>query len=213
MRHNDCKSRIMEAAEILFSQKGFNAVSIREISSEAGVNISMINYYFKSKENLLRSILDQALLLFTELAEELGHFNEMPEAQMRHYITFVTAVLFENTTLVYILIQEFSIASKLRFSIKRSLYRLREILFENFSHVIDNGISKNVFSSDVDKQLLFHSYLGLACMILLENGKASLGKNSNSKIEKTSLIRIRLENFTAKLILNNVVGDKAMHNE
>ena len=51
------KARIMETAIRLFAQKGFNAVGVRELAREAGVNLSMINYFYGSKKGLFRAIL------------------------------------------------------------------------------------------------------------------------------------------------------------
>ena len=46
----------MKAAAELFSDKGFNKVTVREISNAAGVNLAMIYYYFSSKDELLYSL-------------------------------------------------------------------------------------------------------------------------------------------------------------
>jgi len=48
---------IMDAAERLCAEKGLEAVSVRDIVAEANVNLSAINYYFGSRNNLLVSIL------------------------------------------------------------------------------------------------------------------------------------------------------------
>jgi len=50
------KEKIFKAAVSLFAKKGFAAVGVREIAMEAGVNISMISYYFGSKKGLLEEI-------------------------------------------------------------------------------------------------------------------------------------------------------------
>ncbi|QJB56741.1 TetR/AcrR family transcriptional regulator [Pseudodesulfovibrio sp. zrk46] len=50
------KELIFHAAAKLFAQKTFDAVGIREIANEAGVNSAMISYYFGGKINLLRDI-------------------------------------------------------------------------------------------------------------------------------------------------------------
>lgn len=47
---------LLTTAEKLFAQKGFEATTTREISAEAQANISMISYYFGSKEKLLEKI-------------------------------------------------------------------------------------------------------------------------------------------------------------
>lgn len=54
------KERIFQAAVSLFAQKGFNAVSTREIVKKAGVNIAMIKYYFGGKIGILKAIINEA---------------------------------------------------------------------------------------------------------------------------------------------------------
>jgi AcrR family transcriptional regulator len=50
------KDRILDMAENLFSQEGFAAVSLREITREAKVNIAAIHYHFGGKEELMEAI-------------------------------------------------------------------------------------------------------------------------------------------------------------
>lgn len=56
MKAIDKKNSILEAAIKLFSTKGFDASSVRDIAESAGVNLAMISYYFGSKEKLLESL-------------------------------------------------------------------------------------------------------------------------------------------------------------
>jgi AcrR family transcriptional regulator len=49
--------QILEVAESLFAEKGFDGTSIRDISKIAKINIAMISYYFGSKERLLQSLI------------------------------------------------------------------------------------------------------------------------------------------------------------
>jgi AcrR family transcriptional regulator len=49
--------RILTAAENLFSDKGFSAVSLRKVTSEAGVNLAAVNYHFGSKDGLIEAVL------------------------------------------------------------------------------------------------------------------------------------------------------------
>ncbi len=46
------RERILNEAEVLFAQKGFKAVSVREITGAANCNQAAVNYYFGSKHNL-----------------------------------------------------------------------------------------------------------------------------------------------------------------
>ena len=55
-RNPNMREAILSAAETLFSTRGFNAVSIRDIALEAGANPGSITYHFKSKDGLLLEI-------------------------------------------------------------------------------------------------------------------------------------------------------------
>ena len=46
------KERLLNVAEALFAQKGYDAVSIREITTVAHCNLAAVNYHFSSKQNL-----------------------------------------------------------------------------------------------------------------------------------------------------------------
>ena len=53
----DTKERLLDAAMKIFSQKGFQASSMRAITRAAGTSLSAANYHFGSKEELLRASL------------------------------------------------------------------------------------------------------------------------------------------------------------
>jgi AcrR family transcriptional regulator len=46
------RQRLLDAAGPIFAEKGYNAASVRDITDRAGVNVSAVNYYFRSKEQL-----------------------------------------------------------------------------------------------------------------------------------------------------------------
>src|SRR3954471_13629244 len=55
------KSRILDAAEQLFMEHGFEATSLRQLTSAAGVNLAAVNYHFGSKEELFQAVLTRRL--------------------------------------------------------------------------------------------------------------------------------------------------------
>ena len=55
------KARILDAAEALFMEHGFEATSLRQLTSAAGVNLAAVNYHFGSKEELFQSVLTRRL--------------------------------------------------------------------------------------------------------------------------------------------------------
>jgi AcrR family transcriptional regulator len=57
----DTKSRILDAAESLFTEHGFEATSLRQLTAAAGVNLAAVNYHFGSKEELFQAVLTRRL--------------------------------------------------------------------------------------------------------------------------------------------------------
>ncbi len=56
------KGRILDAAQSLFAQRGFDAVSLRDITAAAGVNVAAVNYHFGSKEGLIEALLMRRMM-------------------------------------------------------------------------------------------------------------------------------------------------------
>ncbi|GLU34872.1 TetR/AcrR family transcriptional regulator [Trinickia caryophylli] len=57
----DTKARILDAAEDIFIEYGFEAMSLRQITSRADVNLAAVNYHFGSKEALIHAMLSRRL--------------------------------------------------------------------------------------------------------------------------------------------------------
>jgi AcrR family transcriptional regulator len=57
----DTKTRILNAAEELFGERGYAATSLRNVTDAAGANIAAVNYHFGSKEGLLRAVVSRAM--------------------------------------------------------------------------------------------------------------------------------------------------------
>ena len=60
------KRRLMDAAEQLFAEKGFEAVSIRDITGLVKTNIAAVNYHFGNRESLLEMVMMRYMLPVTE---------------------------------------------------------------------------------------------------------------------------------------------------
>ena len=67
----DTRNRILDVAERLFGERGFPATSLRDITTEAGVNVASVNYHFGSKEALLAEVLERRLKPINERRLEL----------------------------------------------------------------------------------------------------------------------------------------------
>jgi TetR/AcrR family transcriptional regulator len=56
----DSRTRLIEVATRLFATHGYEGVSVRDIAAEAGLNLSMVSYYFGGKDGLLEACLQES---------------------------------------------------------------------------------------------------------------------------------------------------------
>lgn len=77
------KQRIFTAAASLFAQKGYAAVSVREIANMATVNIAMINYYYGGKIGILKAIVNECYEKYYTAIEVIADEGMSPEERVR----------------------------------------------------------------------------------------------------------------------------------
>ncbi len=58
---SDTRRRLLAAAESLFVEYGYEAMSLRQITAKAHANLAAVNYHFGSKEALMHELLSQRL--------------------------------------------------------------------------------------------------------------------------------------------------------
>ncbi len=83
------RERILEAAEALFAERGFETVSLRDITGAAEANVAAVNYHFGSKDNLIDAVVErhvtpinvQRLKLLDESEERHGE-QPVPVAEI-----------------------------------------------------------------------------------------------------------------------------------
>ncbi|WP_262250046.1 TetR/AcrR family transcriptional regulator [Parapedobacter soli] len=85
------EEKIKEAARKVFTQKGYAATRTRDIAEEAGINLALLNYYFRSKEKLFEIIiLEKMQILFGKIGPTIMNegtsIEEKVELVAEHYI-------------------------------------------------------------------------------------------------------------------------------
>jgi AcrR family transcriptional regulator len=65
--HKSVQERLLDAAEELFCEKGFEATSVRDLASAAGCNVASVNYYFGGKDKLYVEVWRRHLLRMRDM--------------------------------------------------------------------------------------------------------------------------------------------------
>ncbi|PVD52400.1 TetR family transcriptional regulator [Terrimonas sp.] len=89
------EEKIKEAARTVFHKKGFAATRTRDIAEEAGINLALLNYYFRSKEKLFNIIILETVTGFVQnmsmvLNDGRTTIEKKVEQIASNYIDFIT---------------------------------------------------------------------------------------------------------------------------
>ncbi|MGH1368115.1 MAG: TetR/AcrR family transcriptional regulator [Maritimibacter sp.] len=91
------RGKILDAAEVLFGARGFDSVSLRDITTQANVTLALASYHFGTKENLVEAVIARrAALLCADRVERLAALNA---PDVRSILDAFLAPLFERAAL------------------------------------------------------------------------------------------------------------------
>jgi TetR/AcrR family transcriptional regulator len=82
---NENEVRIIRAAELMFAVKGFHGASMQQIADESGLPKSNVLYYFKSKKNLYRMVLENMLYDWMQASSTFENSDD-PKEVITNYV-------------------------------------------------------------------------------------------------------------------------------
>jgi AcrR family transcriptional regulator len=80
---------ILEAARNIFMEQGYTKLTMRKVATKANISIGNLNYYYRTKEDLLRDLLDYVINPYLEEFERArDNAGESPEKQLKAVLKF-----------------------------------------------------------------------------------------------------------------------------
>jgi TetR/AcrR family transcriptional regulator len=154
----DSRTKLIAAATHLFADKGFSAVSIRELAQQAGVNSALISYHFDGKEGLYTAVLENQFSLLLQLAERINKEPLTPEQRIREYAITVLNIHQKYPALIRLLYSElFNPSPCFEVITQKFLAKLFKILFK----AINDGIEAGQFRADLNIENAVISLAGI----------------------------------------------------
>jgi AcrR family transcriptional regulator len=155
---NEKQIQIIQVAEKLFAEKGFDGTSIRDIAKEAQINIAMISYYFGSKEQLLESLI---VFRATDVKLQLDNLvleNLTPIEKIKKLIALYINRINSNRCIYKIVHFEFS--SQKREINLDAFTELKKGNLKTLEAIIKDGQEKKHFREDINIPLITPTILG-----------------------------------------------------
>lgn len=155
----DKKDHILDVAERVFSELGFDGASTRMISGEAGVNMAMLNYYFGSKEGLFLAIFDRKITSMRTFLQNIANDDILNAwEKMDTYIDMYADKVVVNNCFQKLLYQE--MAKTRKGELMDSIIGILMANAMELRKILQEGIDKGQFNKDVDVDMVIATLYG-----------------------------------------------------
>jgi AcrR family transcriptional regulator len=165
-REQERREQILNAAEVVFSERGFDKARMDDIVREAGISKGALYWYYKSKDALIRALLDR--VFFSELREVEALLQDPGPASERMYIFIERAVReYRRFERLLPLAYEFIALAARNTTVRETIIGYFEHYLELLSTMIDQGIEEGEFAPCDSQQAamaLISMYEGLALL-------------------------------------------------
>lgn len=104
----ETEQKIIASAEKLFYRKGKAGTSMQDIADDAGINRTLLNYYFRSKDQLFEAVFRKAMSGFVPTLAAMLHSEMSFEEYIPHLIRTVIDTMLENPQIPIFVLQELS---------------------------------------------------------------------------------------------------------
>lgn len=204
----DKKDHILDVAERVFSDLGYDGASTRVISGEAGVNMAMLNYYFGSKEGLFLAVFERKISSFQALLQNIGSDESMTSwDKLAKCIDNYVDRIIVNNCFQKLINREMSIGKRTELTDKITKILMVNVL--EFKKLFDEGIKNGSFDKNIDTQLITATIFGTKNYIINSPHVASLMLGHDIRDEKflEEKLKPRLKIYMKRLLKGYLMKD------
>jgi TetR/AcrR family transcriptional regulator len=135
------ESKILEAAKKVFIRNGFDGTSMQHIANEAGINKSLLHYYFRSKEKLFSTVFLYAFQHFVPQIQGILSSEQSLPAKIECIVAEYMDMLMNNEIIPAFILHE----------INRNPDRIYQIMKESG---LNPGIFIDQFAREIGKDVV-----------------------------------------------------------
>lgn len=180
------EEQILNAAEAIFLEYGYDKASTRLITKKADVNIALLHYYFRDKQSLFNMMVIKRINF---LRNQIHHpvDNEDPTENLLNTIEHHLDLIFDNQLFYRLMVTELMRRNRKEIvGLIESFFKKIEI---QISEIIKHGMEINIFRK-VNKEVIVKNIIGLFLeVIIIENETHSF------QIERKEELMVYYKNF------------------
>jgi AcrR family transcriptional regulator len=163
----ESKQKIIKAAMDVFSRKGYAKANIREIARTAGISTGGVYLYFRNKEELYRSLINERMLDIGSKAETITGKTQSASEALSHFLSLHLDNALKHKEFILLHIREHGFAFGVQE--KRKFFRKQRDLVER---IIQRGIRTGEFrkcNADAMAKVIVGSLRGIVLSMALDD--------------------------------------------
>jgi AcrR family transcriptional regulator len=133
------EARILEAAKKVFILNGFEGTSMQQIANEAGINKSLLHYYFRNKEKLFAAVFSYAFQNFVPQIQEILNSSASVFTKIERIVSEYMDMLLKNEFIPAFILHEINRSPDGIFAIMQGSGLNPEIFIRQFAMEIEKG--------------------------------------------------------------------------
>lgn len=215
-KQNLSRKKIINSAIVLFAGRGFESTSTREICKHAGVNLSLIPYYFGSKDglytNIIESIINYGLEFLYEDIEKTSGINTMTSGEkidlyrrlLEKYVDFLYSENVPNSFVILMIKEQTVPHSKFSEIYSKKISVLYKALRKTLASILEKSENDKAIIFEVSSiigQILSFKFMDRATLTSLSQD--SYTKEDYKKIK--NIILFHIEQHLEKLNIASLV--------
>jgi len=163
--------KLLDAAEKLFAERGFDGVSVRDITGSAGVNLGSLTYHFGTKEKLFAEIITRKSEPLVQIGRSIVHSRKTPPEKLTAIMEAYAMYILHDEPALKVLFAEMLLGGTRLPKSARDSVSLRNRMF---IEVVKQGIKQGYFRK-IDLECAAWNFFGMLAAYILYEPLAGAG--------------------------------------
>lgn len=179
------KKQILDAAERVFSERGFDKARMDDIVQESGLSKGALYWYYKSKDALIRALLDRVFISEMQDAEQLVEMEASASARLQLFVEHAVREYKRFEKLLPLAYEFIALAYRSK-AVRETLVGYYEHYADLIAQVVQQGVEQGEFKP-CDPQTaaltLIGMYEGIALLWFLDPTRVDWDRMSQQPLE------------------------------
>ena len=179
------KKQILDAAERVFSERGFDKARMDDIVHESGLSKGALYWYYKSKDAIIRALLDRVFISEMQNVDELVETEGSASYRLKLFVQFAIREYKRFEKLLPLAYEFIALAYRSK-AVRETLVGYYQHYTGLIARVIKQGVDRGEFKPcdpDITALALMGMYEGIALLWFLDPGQVDLDRMAGQPLE------------------------------